>query len=76
MFHNFCYTIPVYSSQGQLASPQFIYHRLRSVVADVDTRLKAKEVAFPIGVLSADDRNIWAKVCDALWKYELKSLTH
>jgi len=75
MFHNFCYTIPVYSSQGQLASPQCIYHRLRSVVADVDIRLKAQEVAFPIGVLSADDRNIWAKACDALWKYE-KSLTH
>lgn len=46
------------------------------MVADVDTRLKAEEVAFPIGVLSADDRDIWAKVCYALWKYETKSLIY
>ena len=71
MFHNFCYTIPVYSPSGQLASPKSIYDRLRNLVVDVDARLKAKEVAFPIGILSADDRDIWAKVCDGLWsKYQ------
>lgn len=62
MFHNFCYTIPVYSPTYELASPSDIYRRLRGVVADVDARIQAGEKAFPIGVLSADDRDIWAKV--------------
>lgn len=62
MFHNFCYTIPIYSTSGKLALPRDIYRRLRNVVADVDSRLKAGEKAFPIGVLSSDDRDIWAKV--------------
>ncbi|KAF5359195.1 hypothetical protein D9756_003110 [Leucocoprinus leucothites] len=61
MFHNFCYTIPVYSPAGELASSREIYHRLRQVVTDVDARRNAGEEAFPIGVLSADDRDIWAK---------------
>jgi carnitine O-acetyltransferase len=65
MFHNFCYTIPVYSPTGQLSSPKDIYRRLCSVVRDVDARLQAEEEAFPIGVLSADDRDIWAKVRQA-----------
>lgn len=45
-----------------MASPSDIYRRLRGVVADVDARIQAGEKAFPIGVLSADDRDIWAKV--------------
>ncbi|KXN88606.1 Carnitine O-acetyltransferase, mitochondrial [Leucoagaricus sp. SymC.cos] len=61
MFHNFCYTIPIYSPTGLLASPKDIYRRLRNVVADVDRRIKAGEIAFPIGLLSADDRDTWAK---------------
>ncbi|KAF9451885.1 acyltransferase ChoActase/COT/CPT [Macrolepiota fuliginosa MF-IS2] len=61
MFHNFCYTIPIYSPSGELALPRDIYRRLRSIIADVDGRLKSGEKAFPIGVLSADNRDTWAK---------------
>lgn len=61
MFHNFCYTIPIYSPNGAVALPGDIYRRLRGIVTDVSARLKAGEKAFPIGVLSADDRDIWAK---------------
>lgn len=62
MFHNFCYTIPVYSPAGDLAYPRDIYRRLRRVVGDVDNRIKSGEQVFPIGILSADDRDIWANV--------------
>ncbi|EKM78099.1 hypothetical protein AGABI1DRAFT_76491 [Agaricus bisporus var. burnettii JB137-S8] len=61
MFHNFCYTIPVYSPIGELASPNDIYRRLRRVVVDTGKRIKSGEQAFLIGVLSSDDRDMWAK---------------
>jgi carnitine O-acetyltransferase len=64
MFHNFCYTIPVYSPTGDPASPREIYRKLQKVVGDVDERVKSGEQAFPIGILSADDRGIWANVRD------------
>lgn len=68
MIHNWCYSVVVYqieesTSQPILLSPGEIETRLRAVVLDVEMRLANGEKALPIGVLSADERDRWAKVC-------------
>lgn len=68
MIHNWCYSVTVYqkeesTSQLILLSPGEIEARFRAVVLDVETRLANGEKAFPIGVLSADERDRWANVC-------------
>lgn len=67
MIHNWCYTVDVYhppdssSSITVLLKPHEIESRIKAVVLDVEQRLAKGETAFPIGALSADDRDRWAK---------------
>lgn len=67
MIHNWCYTVDVYhppnssSSMPLLLKPHEIESRIKAIVLDVEQRLCKGETAFPIGVLSADDRDRWAK---------------
>ena len=71
MVHNWCYLMPVYRplssenspSQYALLQPGEIEARLRAIVLDVESRLTNGEKAFPVGVLSADERDRWAEVC-------------
>ena len=71
MVHNWCYLMPVYqpsssensSSQYTLLQPGEIEARLRAIVLDVESRLANGERPFPVGVLSADERDRWAEVC-------------
>ncbi|TFK21193.1 acyltransferase ChoActase/COT/CPT [Coprinopsis marcescibilis] len=65
MLHDWAYAVPVYHPPiglelPVLISPREIEARLRSVVLDVEERLAKGEKAFPIGVLSADNRDKWA----------------
>ncbi|KAF8969174.1 acyltransferase ChoActase/COT/CPT [Flammula alnicola] len=69
MIHDWCYSVVVYhppSSMNPLAplklhSPGEIEARLRAVVLDVEARLENREKPLPVGVLSADERDRWAK---------------
>jgi hypothetical protein len=45
-----------------LLKPHEIESRINAVVLDVEQRLSEGQKAFPIGALSADDRDCWAKV--------------
>lgn len=64
--HNWFYAIPVYhplsslSDIFQLMEPREIESQIRAVVLDVEQRLANGEIATPVGVLSADDRDRWA----------------
>lgn len=67
MVHNYLYTITVYTAPSTSSKPQLIHVRdierqIRAVVLDVEKRISNHEIAVPIGVLSADDRDLWAKV--------------
>ncbi|KAF9525641.1 acyltransferase ChoActase/COT/CPT [Crepidotus variabilis] len=69
MIHDWCYSVVVYappspndaSSSPTLLPPGEIEARFRAVVLDVESRLAKGEKALPVGVLSADDRDNWAK---------------
>ncbi|KIK10045.1 hypothetical protein K443DRAFT_47 [Laccaria amethystina LaAM-08-1] len=64
MVHDWCYRVTVYhpptSSSPVLMSPKEIEARIRAVILDVEDRLARGERAFPIGVLSGDNRDCWA----------------
>jgi len=70
MIHDWCYSVVVYhppsshypNKPGQLLSPGEIEARLRAVVIDVESRLSNGEKALPVGVLSSDERDRWARV--------------
>ena len=66
MVHDWCYRVTVYhpptSSSPALVSPKEIEARIRAVMLDVEERLAHGERAFPIGVLSGDNRDCWAYV--------------
>lgn len=49
------------SSMPSLLNPHEIEARIKAVVLDVEQRLSKGETAFPIGALSADERDRWAK---------------
>ncbi|PPQ99150.1 hypothetical protein CVT24_009340 [Panaeolus cyanescens] len=68
MIHNWCYSVVVYKPRSAadndppaLFSPGEIEARIRSVALDVESRLAAGEKPVPIGLLSADERDKWAK---------------
>jgi hypothetical protein len=48
-----------------------IEERLRAIVRDAEARLANGEKAVPVGVLSADQRDIWAKVLSLLFSVSL-----
>jgi carnitine O-acetyltransferase len=54
------------SPQYVLLHPGEIEARFRAIVLDVESRLANGEKAFPVGVLSADERDRWAEVCVSL----------
>jgi Choline/Carnitine o-acyltransferase len=62
MIHDWCYTVDVYSEDVKLLDVADIERYIRSVVEDANTRLEKGERAVPVGVLSADHRDLWAKV--------------
>lgn len=45
-----------------LATPQQLEARLLAVVADAGARLESGERAVPVGILTADERDMWADV--------------
>lgn len=79
MVHDWCYTVQCYhplpstSISPQTAassqvhptriSPHELERRLRAIVQDAASRLRAGETAVPVGVLTADERDAWAQVC-------------
>jgi hypothetical protein len=71
MLHGWCYSVTVYHPPSPSSgpetplkqySPAAIEAQLRAVVLDVESRLANGEKALPVGVLSADERDKWAKV--------------
>ncbi|KAJ7593323.1 acyltransferase ChoActase/COT/CPT [Mycena floridula] len=61
MVHGFCYKITALSSNDSLLGFHDLERRILGVVRDVEARISSGEKAFPVGVLSADSRNTWAK---------------
>lgn len=67
MVKDWCYTITPFFQDGEgrsrLVGPADIEHSLREIVADVEKRCaQGERPLLLLGALSADDRNIWAKV--------------
>jgi hypothetical protein len=63
--HDWFYTFDVLEDDQNPITPALLESVLHEIVADVSERIKAQEIAVPISVLSADDRDTWAKVCTA-----------
>jgi len=61
MLHDWCYAVDVYDEHQTCLGVMEIEKRIRAVVEDVEMRLGRGEKAVPVGVLSSDDRDIWAK---------------
>lgn len=69
MLHNWIYSIDVYSDRTgpEGASPKHIgfpeiERRLREVVVDARDRMLFGDRPAPIGILTSDERDTWAKV--------------
>lgn len=62
MVHDWCYGVEVYDSCFNRVPAVEIEQRLKAVVKDVEARIESREKAVPVGVLSADERDTWAKV--------------
>lgn len=60
LIHDHFYTIEVYDDTWTRTTPDRIEKLLFACVRDVEQRL---DQATPIGVLTADDRSLWAQVC-------------
>ncbi|TFY56886.1 hypothetical protein EVG20_g8755 [Dentipellis fragilis] len=61
MAHDWFYTLEVYDESWKAHGAEEIEKRLSQIVDDVSRRIDAGEVATPVGVLSADDRDSWTK---------------
>jgi hypothetical protein len=62
MLHDWCYAIEVYSETRDLMPMTEIERQLRQVVKDAGNRIRNKEIAVPVGLLSSDGRDRWAQV--------------
>lgn len=62
MFREWCYRIPVANAAGERVHVADIEHHLWGLVHDVNAREEHGERAVPIGRLTADHRDQWAKV--------------
>jgi hypothetical protein len=74
MLHDWCYGVEVYDSNLNRVPVVEIERRLKAMVKDVDSRIRRWEKAVPVGLLSADDRDTWAKVNFVLTTTSLKWL--
>lgn len=59
---NFIYSVEVIEKDGTPTAPAVIERRLAEVVKDVRERVARGEKAPQVGILSADERDLWAKV--------------
>jgi hypothetical protein len=62
LIHDFFYAVEVYSESRKPHTPAAIERQLWSCVRDVQRKLSSGERAKPIGILTTDDRDRWAKV--------------
>jgi hypothetical protein len=62
MVHDWFYAVDVYDDNHKLIKVGDMEKRFKAVAEDVSTRLGKGEKAVPIGLLSADRRDLWAKV--------------
>lgn len=62
MIRDWFYAIDAYHPDGTLISPNGMEQLIRRIVRDVEIRMHAGEAAIPIGILSSDERDRWAKV--------------
>ena len=63
MVHEWMYSVDVYDENTQRnAGFQEIERRIRDVVLDAQGRLSEGEKAIAVGMLSSDDRDVWATV--------------
>lgn len=62
MIKNWVYAITIYDESGSLMEPKEIEKRIWSAVRDADAKEASGEKATPIGILTADERDTWAKV--------------
>ncbi|EJF64957.1 acyltransferase ChoActase/COT/CPT [Dichomitus squalens LYAD-421 SS1] len=60
MVADWMYAVDVVDSDGGSLPPNTIEKRLRVIVQDAEARLERGERPVPIGVLTTDDRDIWA----------------
>lgn len=75
MVNDWTYAVEVYDESQTLLSVDTIEHRLRSVVHDVVARMEAGEKPVPVGILSADHRDLWTEVRRA-YAFALSPSTH
>ncbi|KII85049.1 hypothetical protein PLICRDRAFT_45160 [Plicaturopsis crispa FD-325 SS-3] len=61
MVHDWCYAVEVYDSHDRYVPAESIEKRLQEVVLDAQARLANGDTAVPVSVLSADERDQWAK---------------
>ncbi|KAI0034239.1 acyltransferase ChoActase/COT/CPT [Vararia minispora EC-137] len=60
MIDDHIYAIEVYRPDGSLVNPSEIEHRMLEAVRDFDERARSGERVVPVGILTADERDIWA----------------
>lgn len=66
MIHEWMYSVDVYDDNTQKnVGFQEIERRIRDIVLDAQGRLSAGEKAIAVGLLSGDDRDVWATVSDS-----------
>ena len=62
MFKDWIYTVEVVEKDGSMVPLATMEKRLRDVVQDVTERESKGEKPVPVGILTADERDTWAKV--------------
>ncbi|KZP00530.1 acyltransferase ChoActase/COT/CPT [Calocera viscosa TUFC12733] len=61
MAKDWVYMVEVLGKDDEILRPREIEERLAEVVRDVEERVKKGEKGEAVGILSADDRDVWAK---------------
>lgn len=62
MFREWSYRVLVYGNSGTRIGPAALEEALSAVVSDVQRREAAQEPCLPVGRLTADHRDTWARV--------------
>jgi carnitine O-acetyltransferase len=73
MFREWSYRILVYNKSGTRISPATLENALAAVVSDVRGREAARESCLPVGRLTADHRDTWARVSQRRRNYRCHS---